>query len=135
MTFAARTAVVVSVNVLLGCSPQASSAEDAGAADAQLDVQPDVGVCDRTLPDCPATPPSYAGNVAAIVHERCAACHYTGSTIAKIDLSSYGGVSANRGSVLNQVYACTMPPDGGTPLTSAERTTLMTWLVCGAPNN
>ncbi len=34
-----------------------------------------------------------------------------------------------------QVYRCLMPPsDGSTPLSDDERTELLQWLVCGAPN-
>jgi hypothetical protein len=35
-----------------------------------------------------------------------------------------------------QILSCRMPiPDAGVTLTDSERVTLLTWLVCGAPDN
>ena len=47
--------------------------------------------------------------------------------------SAYDQVYSQRSQILNQVYACKMPPDGAEPLSPEERKTLLTWLVCGAP--
>ena len=95
----------------------------------------DAGACDRRLPTCPATPPSYQQTVGPIISQKCVTCHYPGTTIAKGDFSTYANVYANRGSMLNQAYSCIMPPSSGPPLTADERTQLLTWFVCGAPNN
>ena len=38
--------------------------------------------------------------------------------------------------MLDQVYACAMPPsDAGVTLSLEEREALLGWLVCNAPNN
>jgi len=89
----------------------------------------------RVLPTCPSTPPSYQQTIAPIVNQRCVPCHHAGSTITKFDFSSYAVLYANRGSVLNQVYACVMPPEDAGQLSVDERTELLTWLVCDAPDN
>ena len=94
--------------------------------------------CPRDLPpSCPADVPSYAGTVSAIIQERCFPCHAAGGQgIGGGHLfTSYDAIHADRGSILTQVYACKMPlPDASAPL-PAERAALLTWLVCGAPNN
>jgi hypothetical protein len=117
----------------LGCPTGDDAPEgDGGIAD---DSSPEAGVCVRNLPTCPATPPSYAQTVQPIIAKRCVSCHFAGSTLAREDLSTYAGVFANRGTVLDQVYGCIMPPSDALPLAADEKVTLMTWLVCGAPNN
>jgi uncharacterized membrane protein len=110
-------------------------AADAGQADAQDgSSQVDAG-CGSPLPSRPATPPSYAQTVEHIIATRCAGCHFPGSTLASEDLTTYASVLAKRGTVLNEVYGCVMPPATSTPPTPDERASLLAWLVCGAPNN
>jgi hypothetical protein len=146
---------------LFGCSSPASvglgdgsmtaavepSARDAGAVEEALGEEPaddaaplleastEASICDRTLPTCPASPPSYQRDVAPIILRECSACHYPGSTIAKGVFSTYQELQAGRGSVLDEVYACKMPVAPVSPLTPADRTTLLTWIECGGPNN
>jgi hypothetical protein len=99
---------------------------------------PDAGfqVCPQDLPpDCPSTPPSYAHDVAPLIQAHCLACHAPGGQSADKPLGTYNAVFSRRGEVLNQVYACVMPPAGQPSLSSTERQTLLSWLVCGAPNN
>lgn len=92
--------------------------------------------CPNDLPaSCPAEVPSYAMDVAPLLKARCSPCHFEGGTQAKERLGSYEEVFALRGPVLNQVYACAMPPEGGALLDAGERQTLFAWLVCGAPEN
>ena len=92
--------------------------------------------CDRTLPTCPASnAPTYSGTVLDIILRRCLPCHFTGSAIASQDLSDYGKVFAERGSIFDQVYACAMPTADAGQLAPADRTALITWLQCGAPND
>jgi hypothetical protein len=92
--------------------------------------------CPNDLPACPASsPPSYQTDVQPVIKERCTACHFAGSTIAKLDFTSYPSVYQNRGPILDQLYACNMPPSTAPAPTPAERATLLTWLVCGATNN
>jgi uncharacterized membrane protein len=113
--------VVVGLAVLaLGCGPS--------------DGGPDAA-CLRTLPTCPTPAPSYTGEVSTVIHDRCVTCHFPGSTLAPIDLSTYAAVRARQGLVLGQVYVCNMPPRTATPLSEDERTVLIQWLQCGAPDN
>ena len=91
--------------------------------------------CVRALPTCPPSPPGWSAMVQTIVEDRCVVCHHPGGADTTRDYTSYARVYAERGSVLNQVFACAMPPPGATPLAAAERTKLMTWLVCGAPDD
>lgn len=48
---------------------------------------------------------------------------------------TYQQLQAGRGSVLDEVYACKMPEAPVPPITAADRTTLLTWIECGGPNN
>ncbi len=93
--------------------------------------------CPRDLPSaCPATPPSYARDVAPIIGSKCFPCHGPGGIEDTThDLATYDHVFAQRTDALTQVYSCAMPTKDGTPLTAAERATLLAWLVCHAPNN
>jgi hypothetical protein len=110
------------------------AAEDA-PAEAEAMSLPDASTCDRQLPTCPTAPPSYQRDVAPIITRECAACHYPGSTIARGVYSTYAQLQAGRGSVLNEVFACKMPVAPVPPLSSDDRTTLLTWIECGGPNN
>lgn len=124
-----------------------ASAREAGAVDDALGEEPaddgpppleastEASACDRTLPTCPSSPPSYQRDVAPIIARECSACHYAGSTIAKGVFSTYEQLQSGRGSVLDEVYACKMPVAPEPPLTSADRSTLLTWIECGGPNN
>lgn len=94
-------------------------------------------VCPRDLPgSCPTPPPSWGNEVQPIIESRCNGCHGEGGVErAVFDYSSYAGVYANRGPILNQVYACRMPPPDAAAPTADERRSLLAWLVCGAPND
>jgi uncharacterized membrane protein len=85
------------------------------------------------LPTCTVPPPSYATTVAPIVAAQCTPCHSLGGVESKTPLVTVADVQKYAGSVLDQVDACLMPQ--GSVLTDADRRTLLTWLVCGAPNN
>jgi hypothetical protein len=92
--------------------------------------------CPQDLPAaCPANPPSYQTDVAPMLAARCATCHSPGGAGSPFDFTTYDSVFANRSAILNQVYACNMPPKGAAGLDPAQRQTLLGWLVCGAPNN
>ena len=92
--------------------------------------------CPNDLPaSCPAIAPGWANDVAKVIETRCALCHATGGAAANKPLTDHAEVFALKGSVLNQVHACKMPPAGATPLTTAERLAVETWLVCGAADN
>lgn len=113
----------------LGCYSGGSSSvsPDGGSGD--------TGCQQGNLPSCPPTPPSYQASVAPLLNKYCAICHYPGTTIAKSDLSTYAAVSNERGSCLDQVYGCQMPPSTSIQMTSDERQTMLQWFVCGAPDN
>jgi hypothetical protein len=50
-------------------------------------------------------------------------------------LGSYPQIYAIRRTVLTQVYGCKMPPPEKPALPDDEANTILTWLVCAAPNN
>ena len=112
------------------CSDESRPPVDAGSGEESSQV-----ACNRTLPSCPSTPPSYMNTIGGIVARSCGECHSPGSTLSKVDLSTYAKINADFGSMLTQVYECLMPPPGGASFSPDERTTLLTWLVCGAPDN
>jgi hypothetical protein len=92
--------------------------------------------CTQDLLSCPSSPPSWASEVQAIINLRCNACHGVGGIEqSKWNFSTYQGVHNNFGSVLNQIYGCTMPPADAAAPTPDERLALLEWLVCRAPNN
>ncbi len=92
--------------------------------------------CPNDLPaSCPATVPSYQSTVAPIINLRCVTCHSPGGQEASRPLQTYAEVYSERSAVLNQVYACNMPPGSAAKPTEQERQALLTWLVCGAPQN
>jgi hypothetical protein len=99
--------------------------------------EPDgTSTCPNDLPaSCPVGVPSYAADIAPVIHDRCAPCHSPGGSAGDRPLTSYAEVYARRGPVLNQTHACRMPPSGATAPTPDERAALLGWLVCGAPNN
>ncbi len=94
--------------------------------------------CPDDLPStCPATTPSYANDVAPIVNGVCAAmCHAPGGIAQNRPLGDYQDLFNLSDAVLNQVSVCNMPPANADPqLGEADRSTLLAWIVCGAPNN
>lgn len=116
--------------VLIGCASDPSPATHADASDGA------VATCPTDLPPaCPPVVPSYKSDIAPLLQRRCTMCHSPGGVASNRDFTSYAGVSANKSPMLNQVYGCTMPPADAAPPSSDERHTLLTWLVCHAPNN
>ncbi|HLK40924.1 MAG TPA: hypothetical protein VKU41_29425 [Polyangiaceae bacterium] len=115
----------------------AGQVTDAGAtAAAGESAAPEAAVCDRHFPPCPSPAPSYAQVIVPVVMMECLACHYAGnSTTRNSDYTTYEGIYKDRGSILNQLFACEMPPSTYPALTSDERTAFLEWLECGAPNN
>jgi hypothetical protein len=93
------------------------------------------GTCPNDLPmTCPSAVPSYTNDVAPIIQAHCVKCHSAGGVEYSRPLDTYAGVTAQTG-VLDQVYACRMPPAPEAPLTSAERAKLLGWIVCDSPRN
>ena len=79
--------------------------------------------------------PSYSATVHPILVASCASCHYPGSHLAQSSLTTYEEVHLVLGAALDQVSNCLMPPMGYCPLSAEDRTALLTWLACGAPEN
>jgi hypothetical protein len=109
-------------------------------AEPSFDAGKDAPACVREDPTCSSTPPSYAKTIQPLVTNACVTCHYPESDLARSPLTSYADLQLVYGSALGQVSACLMPPPSGpdagqVPLTAAERTALLTWLACGAPDN
>lgn len=91
--------------------------------------------CPNDAVVCPSPAPSYSTTVSTIIQNRCLSCHGPGGQWASKPFNTYDLVFANRSAILNQVYACRMPPAGATPPTPNERAQLIGWLACGAQNN
>jgi hypothetical protein len=93
--------------------------------------------CPQDLPQtCPSPSPRFAADVQPIFERRCWRCHTgSGEAAASHDFSSYDRIFGQRSAILNQVYACRMPPSEATPLAAEERAALLGWLVCKAPND
>lgn len=91
--------------------------------------------CPNQSTVCPTPAPSYAGSVSAIIQNRCASCHSPGGQEAAFPFDTYQQVFNYRGPMLNQLYACRMPPSTAQQPSSQERDQLVGWLVCGAPEN
>ena len=93
------------------------------------------GGCPDNLPaTCPANAAGYHATIAPVLAQSCGACHMPGGPSVHY-LQTYAEVSALAGPVLNQVYACKMPPVGYPALSPAARADLLGWLVCGAPDD
>lgn len=93
--------------------------------------------CPNDLPaSCPdGGAPSYQSQIAPLLGASCVRCHSpTGSAFDK-PLGTYAQVYALRTEVLSEVYGCLMPPRDDGPLAPSERSILLTWLVCRAPDN
>lgn len=121
-----RRALIVAIAALggLACAPEPSGS--------------DAGGCPASLPEsCPATAPSYSGEIAAIVQTKCVVCHTAGGPGAEWPLGSWSEVNtlAQQGIVQEEVASCMMPEADAGQLTDSEREAILTWLVCGAPNN
>ena len=93
--------------------------------------------CTNPPSSCPSQVPSYQGEINAIIVGGCLPCHdpTTGQDQPPA-LNGYTAVAAGAGSSLDQLAACKMPTaDSGFVLTAQQRQDLLTWYVCGAPNN
>jgi hypothetical protein len=95
--------------------------------------------------DCPADAPascptsgapSYATDVAPLIQQYCVnRCHGPGGVEAGMPLVSYANIQhVGPQNIDAQIYDCLMPMSPPDP-TIAERVTLLTWIVCGAPDN
>jgi hypothetical protein len=94
--------------------------------------------CTWVVPhDCPdGGAPSYAAAVAPVIARRCLpACHEPGGASENKALTTHALIFSRRATVLNQIYTCKMPPPEKPALPVEDGDLLLTWLVCGSPNN
>jgi hypothetical protein len=85
---------------------------------------------------CPATVPSYAADIAPLIQTYCTTeCHRPNGNASDQPLSTYTDLYTRRQDVKDQIYQCRMPMPPAPDPTDDERVTLLTWFVCGAPNN
>lgn len=83
---------------------------------------------------CVNPPPSYANDVVPILDRACnLTCHVPGG--GPWPLTNYALVSAWSDVIATTLEECTMPPPDAGPLAASDRTVLLQWLACGAPNN
>jgi hypothetical protein len=123
---ASSSLALVMLIVLAAACASSSSGSGSGSGES----------CPQNLPSaCPSPAPSYKDTVAAIFASRCTRCHGPGGVESSRDFTTYANVYAQRSAILDQVYACSMPPAGETPPTTDERNQLLAWLVCSAPDN
>jgi hypothetical protein len=128
---------------LLAIGPAAGcSSSNAGGSETPTDAGSDTAVddagsCPNVLPPaCPSPEPSYESDVLPILEQRCYTCHADAGITTSgsdIDLGSYSAVYQLRGDILSEVNACEMPPTTAPQPTIEQRTTLLGWLKCGAP--
>ena len=95
-------------------------------------------MCPPAAPaSCPAAP-SYAKDIAPLVKRSCLPCHSPGQQAADRDLTSYANFVRLETTDFVQVDACLMPPADAGPdaaMSIADRTEMLQWFVCGAPDN
>jgi hypothetical protein len=97
---------------------------------------PGESACPNVRPtSCPSSVPSYKTDVAPILHSSCTLYCHSPTGIAGHSETTYADVYAQRSSINDQVNGCSMPPSNAAPLTTAQRSTLLAWLACDAPNN
>jgi hypothetical protein len=79
---------------------------------------------------------TFSGNIAPLIASRCATagCHDASSSNGPGPLTSYASIFASRNSVLSAVNTNRMP-QGGAPLSDADKARLKCWIDAGAPNN
>jgi hypothetical protein len=52
-----------------------------------------------------------------------------------VDLTTYAGLTRYETTVMSQLNGCLMPPPGANTISTAQRTEILQWFVCSAPNN
>lgn len=129
---------------LFGCSTESikvnaskdASAATGGAANRDAAREASPAPCTPDVPDaCPMPKPGYVADVVPILETKCNGCH-DGHDGGPWPLTNHADVEHWTAAILSTLKGCTMPPPTSPmPLTEAERSTLIAWLVCGAPNN
>jgi hypothetical protein len=94
--------------------------------------------CPSGLPSdgaCPDSAPSYKDEIQPLLDAYCTGCHFAGNRDSSQVLETYDELQRSVSVIEKQIYHCEMPPSGEPQLPARERTALLQWLVCGAPNN
>jgi hypothetical protein len=105
-----------------------SASTSASEAQAVACQPPDGGA------SCPATPPSFTNDVLPILNRDCnSTCH--GPNAGQWELADYGDVSDWASLIQLDLTDCAMPPGDAGAYPTADRTTVLAWIACGAPNN
>jgi hypothetical protein len=86
---------------------------------------------------CPSPEPSFSTDVAPIFRAKCATCHAPGGLRASTPLTTWKQIDDLLSTVTVYVVTCKMPDVsvGGVALTPEERSTMLDWFACMAPNN
>jgi hypothetical protein len=152
-----RFAVPLSL-LCFACSPNGGSTfPSPPAGDQTPPVTPDAGVRDAArattdagsgpgpvtggcsverITKCPTPKPSYESDVIPILQARCYGCHSSTDGGGPWPLTTLVDIQDWKTQFIQDVESCSMPPvDAGAKLSSDESTTLLGWLVCGAPDN
>ncbi|HEX4957299.1 MAG TPA: hypothetical protein VFV46_03920 [Lacibacter sp.] len=79
---------------------------------------------------------TFSGDIAPLISSKCATsgCHNASSSNGPGPLINYASIFASRFSIQTSVNNNRMP-QGGPPLTAAEKAKLKCWIDAGAPNN
>ena len=119
--------------VASACTQATSTSKDAGASLTDAAETDGTFQCPVPLPTlCPSPSPRYA-DVAPVIARRCVVCH-DGAPNGPWPLIDYQDVTDWWDTVRDDLIGCSMPPpDGGTSMTSEERTAILTWILCGFP--
>lgn len=115
------------VTIPVACTPAAGVDDDTPTPSCPSNLPSDSG--------CPDTAPSYEKEIAPLLDAHCGGCHYSGNKNSKQVLETYDDVHASVSVIEKEVYRCEMPPAGEPLLGEPERSALLQWLVCGAPDN
>jgi hypothetical protein len=91
--------------------------------------------CPPSPASCPQNVPHYTPDVGNAIQANCTLCHTKGGSGASWPLTTYDEIYTLRFDVQSQMVACKMTPPGWPPMDPATRDMVLTWLVCGAPNN
>lgn len=103
-----------------------------GACSGAPEVEP--AACPVHEPSSCSDSPTYEADVRELFARRCTSCHSAGGLAADRDLGSFAAVRRIGTTVLGQVQGCRMPPpESEAPLTLAERSLVVQWFACGAP--
>jgi hypothetical protein len=94
---------------------------------------PESGTCTNMFPSsCTVTPPSFATDVASVIHARCTPCHGPGQQVPTLDTYANVTIPKTESRIIFVYQMCSMPPKPNAPLTTAEWETITSWLKCGA---